>query len=47
MGKLQFDFEGSMIPTVDAFFKKFSPTEIEYINMQKTNAGLLKLLNKK
>lgn len=47
MRKLQFDFEGSMIPTVDAFFKKFSPTEIEYINMQKTNAGLLKLLNKK
>ena len=47
MGKTQFDFEGSMVPTIDTFFKKFSPTEIEYTNLQKTNARLLKLLNKK
>ena len=47
MEKSQFDFEGSMLPSIDAFFKKFSPTEIEYTNLQKTNARLLKLLNKK
>jgi hypothetical protein len=47
MGKSRFDFEGSMLPTIDTFFKKFSPTEMEYTNLQKTNARLLKLLNKK
>lgn len=40
MGKQIFDFEGSMIPNVDRFFKNFSPQELYYYNYQKINSVL-------
>ncbi len=39
-----FDFEGSMIPAVNRFFKNFSPEEIKYITLFKENSALLKFL---
>ncbi|HMN32877.1 MAG: GNAT family N-acetyltransferase [Chitinophagaceae bacterium] len=39
-----FDFEGSMIPSVNRFFKNFSPDEIKYVNLFKENSALLKFL---
>jgi lipid II:glycine glycyltransferase (peptidoglycan interpeptide bridge formation enzyme) len=47
LNKKYFDFEGSMIDGVNRFFKNFSPTEINYLNLQKTNSTIFKLLNKK
>jgi hypothetical protein len=45
--KKYFDFEGSMIPSIDRFFKNFGPDEIPYFTIQKTNSLLFKLLKKK
>ncbi len=47
MQKKYFDFEGSMLPNVDRFFKNFNPQEVHYLNLQKTQSILFKLLNKK
>lgn len=46
LGKKYFDFEGSMIPSVDRFFKNFGTEEISYTTIQKTNSLLFKLLKK-
>ena len=45
--KKYFDFEGSMIASVDRFFKNFGTEEITYTTIQKTNSLLFKLLKKK
>lgn len=42
--KLYFDFEGSMLPNVDRFFKTFSPEETEYYNISKINSAILKII---
>lgn len=47
MKKKYFDFEGSMLPNVDRFFKNFNPKEVSYLNLQKTQSLLFKLLKKK
>jgi hypothetical protein len=47
MKKKYFDFEGSMQHGVNRFFQNFSPSEMEYYNIQKTNSYIFKFLNKK
>ena len=46
MKKKVFDFEGSMLPSVDRFFKNFSPQEVHYLHLKKINSFLYSLLKK-
>ncbi len=46
MHKKTFDFEGSMLPAVDRFFKNFSPEEVHYLHLKKVNSLLYSLLKK-
>lgn len=43
MKKQWFDFEGSMLPNVDRFFKNFSPEEIHYTHLQQVNSLMYKM----
>jgi len=47
MKKRVFDFEGSMLPSVNRFFRNFSPEEKEYIYLKKINSVIYKLLKGK
>ncbi|MBK7762295.1 MAG: GNAT family N-acetyltransferase [Bacteroidetes bacterium] len=38
-----FDFEGSMLPSVNTFFRKFGPQEKKYIHLEKVNSPLYKI----
>lgn len=42
-GKQYFDFEGSMLPGIDRFFRQFGPEEKKYLNLQKQKSLLHKL----
>jgi lipid II:glycine glycyltransferase (peptidoglycan interpeptide bridge formation enzyme) len=44
--KTFFDFEGSMIDSVNKFFSNFSPTEINYLNLKKIKSTIYKLYQK-
>ncbi|MEZ5047516.1 MAG: GNAT family N-acetyltransferase [Chitinophagaceae bacterium] len=44
MGKEVFDFEGSMIDSINTFFKSFSPEEKTYYSIEKTSSALYTLL---
>lgn len=44
--KLFFDFEGSMIPSVNRFFKNYNPIEVKYLNLHKENSFVLRSLKK-
>ncbi len=46
LGKKTFDFEGSMLPNVDRFFKNFLPIEQNYLHIEKVNSMIYKLLKK-
>lgn len=46
VGKHYFDFEGSMIPSIDRFFKNFNPTEINYLNASKEESLIFKIYKK-
>lgn len=41
--KLRFDFEGSMIESVERFFREFGAQQVVYAQVQKTNSKLLRL----
>ena len=41
-----FDFEGSMIPGIDEFFKRFKGTKTKYQSRYKSSNGLVDLLVK-
>lgn len=43
MNKQWFDFEGSMLPNIDRFFKNFSPEEIQYIHLEQINSLMYKM----
>ena len=45
-GKHYFDFEGSMIPSIDRFFKNYNPTEINYLNASKEESLIFKIYKK-
>lgn len=44
--KKYFDFEGSMIPQIDRFFKNFKGEEVSYRSIEKMNSGLFQTLQK-
>lgn len=44
LGKKTFDFEGSMLPNVNAFFSTFSPIETSYLQLKKVHSILYKIL---
>jgi hypothetical protein len=46
LGKQYFDFEGSMIPSIDRFFKNYNPTEINYLNASKEESLIFKIYKK-
>ncbi len=46
LNKKFFDFEGSMLPGVNRFFRNFSPVETPYTNLSKMDSVLLKVLKK-
>lgn len=43
-GKLFFDFEGSMLPNINRFFKNFSPIEKSYLSISKINSTILRII---
>ena len=47
MNKKTFDFEGSMLPSIDRFFKNFSPQEVHYLQLKKVNSIIYKFLKHK
>ncbi len=44
MEKKTFDFEGSMLPNVNRFFRNFNPVEVQYLHLNKVNSILYKIL---
>lgn len=46
MGKKKFDFEGSMIPGVNRFFRNFNPFETHYVTLAKIDSILMKWYKK-
>ncbi len=46
LNKKQFDFEGSMLPSVNRFFKNFSPKEVKYLNLKKINSIIYRMLKR-
>lgn len=41
--KKQFDFEGSMMPSIEKYFRSFGATQCQYFQISKTNSKLLRL----
>lgn len=41
-----FDFEGSMLPSVNTFFRKFGPVEKKYLHLEKINSTMYKIYKK-
>ena len=46
MGKKKFDFEGSMIPGVNRFFRNFNPIETHYVTLAKIDSIWMKWYKK-
>jgi len=46
MNKKYFDFEGSMLPGVNRFFKNYGPDEKLYLSMTKNDSRLLQVIKK-
>nr|MBP6315737.1 GNAT family N-acetyltransferase [Chitinophagaceae bacterium] len=46
LGKKRFDFEGSMIASVNTFFSNFRPTVCPYFTISKKDSMLLKMIKK-